>query len=165
MKNDYFRLYVGQCLCRLDQRFFQFVQRLAPLSGHAQPGDVNASARRRVLIELWLGQPIAGRNDQTDARLGIHCCVTFPFQKTLQVQFVIKLDPSIPQTWFRLSKPPVSCFEFVCSQFLACLRPFDMAALRENTLDSILLSRQDRKTFELVKPLNFEPQRQRESAA
>ena len=37
------------------------------LPGHAQPGDVNVHVRRRVLVELRLGEPIGGGNDKADA--------------------------------------------------------------------------------------------------
>ena len=71
VKNNHIRLGVRQCLRRLRKGFLQLARWLAPLARHAQPGNVNARTRRCVLVELRLGEPITGRNDQTDACLSV----------------------------------------------------------------------------------------------
>src|SRR5262245_60307183 len=79
VKNNHVRFGIRQSLRRFGERFFQLAQWFAPLAGHAKPGNVNACAGRCVLVELRLGQPITGRNDQTNACWGIHRSTTFSF--------------------------------------------------------------------------------------
>ena len=72
MENDHRRPHVGKRLGGFDERRFQFLERLAKLAGHAQPGDVRADFGRQIAMKLRLGQAVGRWDNQSDARLGVH---------------------------------------------------------------------------------------------
>ena len=72
MKNNYTGLGIRDRSGGFGQWTLKFTKRLAPLTRHAQPGDVNTHARRRVSMKLRFRQAVARRNDEADARFSIH---------------------------------------------------------------------------------------------
>jgi hypothetical protein len=67
VEHDHVAARVGQCCSCIDDARDQVGEGNVAGAGHAQAGDVNLHAFRRVVAHLRLGQPVGTRDDQADA--------------------------------------------------------------------------------------------------
>ena len=72
MKHDHITAGVGQIRRSVDNLVQHLRGRWGVRAGDAKTGDMDAHIRRGIAVEMGLGEPIAGRDDQTDPGAWVH---------------------------------------------------------------------------------------------